>query len=130
MYLSSGMHQFVKAQDLGEVLAAPMDVYLDNENVFQPDILFIAKENLSLIERDGIHGPPDIIIEILSPSNAYHDVSTKVRIYEKYGVKEYFIADPASKDVIRYSLVKGKYQEVSREVGVIISKVLNHEFHF
>jgi len=130
MYLSSGMHQFVKQQDLGEVLAAPMDVYLDEENVFQPDILFISKENLSLIEKDGIHGPPDIVIEILSPSNAYHDVSTKLRIYEKYEVKEYFIADPASRDVTRYSLIKGKYREVSREVGVIISKVLNHEFHF
>lgn len=130
MYLSSEMHQFVKAEDLGEVLAAPIDVYLDQENVFQPDILFIAKENLSLIEKDGIHGPPDIVIEILSPSNAYHDVSTKLRIYEKYGVKEYFIADPLSKDVTRYSLVKGKYREASREVGVIISKLLNHKFHF
>ena len=130
MYLSSDMHQFVKSQDLGEVLAAPMDVYLDEENVFQPDILFIAKENLSLIEKDGIHGPPDIVIEILSPSNAYHDVSTKLRIYEKYGVTEYFIVDPSSKDVTRYSLVKRKYLEMSREVGVINSKVLNHVLHF
>ena len=130
MHLSSDLHQFVKAKDLGEVLAAPMDVYLDEENIFQPDILFIAKENLSLIEKDGLHGPPDIVVEILSPSNAYHDVSTKLRIYEKYGVKEYFIIDPPSKDVTRYFLVKEKYHEVSREVGVVISKVLNHEFHF
>jgi len=130
MHLSSEMHQFVNAQDLGEVLVAPMDVYLDEENVFQPDILFIAKENFSLIEKDGIHGPPDIVIEILSPSNAYLDVSAKLRIYEKCGVKEYFIVDPSSKDVTRYSLVKGKYHEGSREVGVIISKVLDHEFHF
>ena len=124
------MHEFVKAQDLGEVLAAPMDVYPDEENIFQPDILFIAKENLSLIEMDGIHGPPDIVIEILSPSNAYNDFSTKLRIYEKYRVKEYFIVDPSSKDVTRYSLVKGKYHEVFREAEVIISKILNHQFHF
>ena len=130
MYLSSDMHQFAKVQDLGEVLTAPMDVYLDEENVFQPNILFIAKENLSLIKQDGIHGPPDIVIEILSPSNAYHDVSSKLRIYEKYRVKEYFIVDPSSKDVTRYSLVKGKYHEAVRESGVIISKVLNQEFHF
>src|SRR4030095_13996531 len=52
---------------LGKIIVAPMDVYLDEANVFQPDILFIAKENLSRIERDGIHGAPDMVIEILSP---------------------------------------------------------------
>jgi Uma2 family endonuclease len=130
MNLSSAIHQYVKAQDLGEVLAAPMDVYLDEENIFQPDILFIAKENFSLIEKDGIHGPTDIVIEILSSYNAYNDFSTKLRIYEKYGVREYFIVDPSSKDVTRYSLEKGKYHEVFRESGVIISKVLKQEFHF
>jgi len=130
MDLSSDLHQFVKAQRLGEVLVAPMDVYLDEENVFQPDILFVAKENHSLIEEDGVHGPPDIVIEILSPSNANHDLSTKMRIYEKYRVKEYFIIDTLSKNVTRYTLVNEKYQDVFREAGVIISEVLNHKFEF
>ena len=128
--LSSGLYQSVKSGDLGEVLAAPMDVYLDEENVFQPDILFIAKENLSLIERDGIHGAPDLDIEILSPSNGYNDFATKLRIYEKYRVKEYFIVDPSSKDVTRYSLVKGRYHEGYREAGVVNSKLLKQQFHF
>jgi Uma2 family endonuclease len=45
------LYNFIEQNDLGEVLVAPMDVYADNENVFQPDIFFIAKENLSLIEK-------------------------------------------------------------------------------
>lgn len=130
MDLASDMHQFVKKNRLGEVLAAPMDVYLDEENVFQPDILFVSKENISRIERDGIHGAPDLVIEILSPSNAYNDFATKLRIYEKHGVREYFIVDPETKEVIAYRLSKGKFKEAYREAGIIVSKILNQEFHF
>jgi Uma2 family endonuclease len=130
MSLSSDMHQFVRKNNLGEVLAAPMDVYLDEKNVYQPDILFIAKENLSRIERNGIHGAPDLVIEIISPSNSYKDFATKLHIYEKHGVREYFIVDPETKEVIAYRLSEGKFKEAYREEGVIISKILNQEFHF
>ncbi|HYV94235.1 MAG TPA: Uma2 family endonuclease [Chitinophagales bacterium] len=130
MSLSSQMHQFVEKNNLGEILAAPIDVYLDEENAYQPDILFISKENLSLIRRKGIYGAPDIIIEILSPTNAYNDFATKLHIYEKHGIKEYFIVDPNTKEVIAYSLVDKKFREEYREDGVITSKVLRYEFHF
>ena len=107
-----------------------MDVYLDKENVFQPDILFVSKENLLRIERDGIHEAPDLIIEILSPSNAYNDFATKLHVYEKYGVREYFIVDPDTKEVIAYSLLKKKFKEEYRETGIIVSKILKQEFRF
>src|SRR5438105_296318 len=99
-------------------------------SIFQPDILFVSKENLSRIERDGIHGTPDLVIEILSPSNAYNDFATKLHIYEKYGVSEYFIVDPETREVIAYRLSAGKFKEAYREQGIIISKILNRQFHF
>lgn len=130
MNLASDMHQFVKKNNLGEILAAPIDVYLDEENAYQPDILFISKANLSLIRKKGIYGAPDLVIEILSPSNAYNDFATKLHIYEKHRVKEYFIVDPDTKEVIGYSLIKKKFKEEYRETGIIISKILKQEFRF
>ena len=129
--LFSEIHHFVKEADTGTVYPAPFDVYFDERNVLQPDICFIASENSKNFRDDGyFYGSPDLVIEILSPSNAIEDFTRKFRAYEKFGVKEYFIVDPESKDVIAYSLTNGKYQEVYRESGIIISGVLHHEFHF
>ena len=128
--IASKLLTYTDQFDLGKTLVAPFDVYLDDENVFQPDILFIAKQNLVRIKQDGIHGPPDLVIEILSPSNAYNDFTAKFRVYEKYGVKEYFIIDPDTKEVIGYSLTESKLREAYREEGIVISKILGEQFVF
>ncbi len=52
----------------GTVLFAPMDVFLNEENTFQPDLLFVLHEHADRLQPDGVHGPPDVVIEILSPS--------------------------------------------------------------
>ena len=130
MSIAAQIFNHASSFDMGKVLAAPIDVYFDGDNAFQPDILFIANENFSLIERDGIHGAPDLVIEILSPSNAYHHFTTKFHIYEKYGVKEYFIVDPEIKEVVAYSLIDSKFKEVTREAGIIRSQILKMEFVF
>lgn len=67
---------------------------LSERNVVQPDILFIKTENLSVIKDKNIAGAPDLIIEILSPSSAYHDLLDKKEIYAQFGVQEYWIVDP------------------------------------
>ena len=122
---------FLRENPAGSIYPAPFDVYFDERNVLQPDICFIARENSKNFRDDGyFYGSPDLVIEILSPSNAIEDFTRKFRAYEKFGVKEYFIVNPESKDVIAYSLTDGKYQEVYRESGIIISGVLHHEFHF
>lgn len=86
--------KFVKGDDLGEVYYAPFDVHLDNENVVQPDILFISKERQSIIGEKNIHGAPDLVIEIISESTAYRDFVQKKKLYAKHGVKEYWIVIP------------------------------------
>lgn len=97
--LEVALDEFVKKQDLGEVFDAPCDVFLDDENVVQPDILFIAKERSDIITEANIKGAPDLIVEIISPASAYNDLVRKKKLYARFGVAEYWLVDPGEKTV-------------------------------
>lgn len=100
MNLSVMLFSFVKEHDLGFVVAAPMDVILSPENVVQPDVLFIAKAHSAIIDqKGGVHGAPDLAVEILSPSTAPRDHILKRKLYGRYGVQEYWIVDPEVQSV-------------------------------
>jgi Uma2 family endonuclease len=115
---------------LGEIFTAPFDVYLDeHSNAVQPDILFIAKENLNIV-RGHVHGVPDLIIEILSEGNSEHDMVRKRNLYEKSGVKEYWIIHPTTKAVIGYQLRGASFNELETTRGKINSQLLNNTFSF
>lgn len=83
--------QFVSERKLGKVFVAPTDVYLSETDCFQPDILFIAKERQHIIGVNRIGSVLDIVIEILSPSTGYLDLTHKKTVYETAGVKEFWI---------------------------------------
>lgn len=85
---------FVEEGGLGEVLLAPTDVILSSENVVQPDLLFVSHNRLSIIDRDGVHAAPDLVVEILSPSTASRDQVVKRKLYHRYGVREYWVVNP------------------------------------
>ncbi len=128
--LSSKLSDFVEAQHLGEIFVSPYDVYLDDHsNAVQPDIIFVSVGQ-SHIVKDHIYGVPDLLIELLSPGNQDHDKVTKRKLYEKFGVKEYWIIDPGTKVAVGYSLRQGSYQEFAKATGVVSSVVLNHSFEF
>jgi Uma2 family endonuclease len=97
-----------KTNNNGIAMYAPMDVYLDAGNVFQPDLLYIDANRKEIIQQ-RIEGAPDLAIEILSPSNAYYDLRQKKEAYEKYGVKEYIIIDPIAQNADLYVLKDGAY---------------------
>jgi Uma2 family endonuclease len=79
----------------GIVLYAPLDVYLDEENVVQPDVLWAAAGGVCKPVADKyLSGAPDLTVEILSPGTALRDKKDKFRLYEKFGVREYWIIDP------------------------------------
>ncbi len=91
------------ARTIGAIVAfSPVDVYLDNKNVFQPDLLLVKKENLAIITERGLQGAPDLAVEIISPSNAFKDRNQKRRLYQKFGVKEYWIIDPGNRTLEIY----------------------------
>lgn len=88
---------FVEAENLGKVLPAPTDVILANESVVQPDLLFVSREREAIIDPSGgVHGAPDLAIEILSPSTASRDQVVKRKLYGRYGIREYWIVDPSA----------------------------------
>jgi Uma2 family endonuclease len=101
--------KFVRENDLGEVFYAPYDVYLDDENVVQPDILFISKERLNIIGEKNIQGAPDLVIEILLENTAYRDFVQKKKLYARFGVKEYWIVIPGEELVEVYILKDKTY---------------------
>lgn len=104
------LRKFVTENNLGEVFYAPCDVYLDDENVVQPDILFIANDRLAIIGEKNIQGAPDLVVEIISESSAYRDMVQKKRLYAKFGVKEYWIAIPEEGSIEIYLLKDNTFQ--------------------
>ena len=116
------LSEFVEDKKAGMVLFSPVNLYLNDKNAFQPDIIFLSKDGNAVIKRDGIYGAPDIVIEILSPSTAHYDLREKFKVYERTGVREYWIVDPDMKTVEVYINDGGafslKYKvEVKGEVG-------------
>jgi Uma2 family endonuclease len=77
----------------GRALAAPVDVLFDDHTVLQPDLLYVRRERRGIIKK-RVQGPPDLLIEILSPHNSRRDRIDKLNIYAQYGVAEYWIVDP------------------------------------
>lgn len=82
------------------------DLYLDEENQFIPDFMVVCDRDK--IQPDGVHGAPDLVVEVLSPSTTKNDRLHKKEAYEKSGVQEYWIVDPANKTVEQHLLQSGK----------------------
>lgn len=110
----------------GEILYAPIDVYLEETEVYQPDIIFISKERYSIIGEKKIEGAPDLVVEILSPASAYYDLRHKMRIYAKHNVREYWIVDPDEKSIEVYENRNGNFYMIEKKVqkGMVSSKVI------
>ena len=107
---------FVKRKKAGKVYCAPVDVYLNSKNVYQPDIFFITKERIDIIELKGIYGSPDLIIEVLSTDRKY-DLIVKKEIYQTSGVKEYWVVDPQTKWCKGFVLQNGHYDSLGERTG-------------
>ena len=124
--ISTLLTQYVRKNKLGTILFSPIDVYFEKHETYQPDIIFVSKERKEIIGEKKIEGAPDLVIEILSESNAYYDLKHKKNIYEKYGVKEYWIVDPIEKSVEVFEGKEKKFTLIDRkeEKGKIKSKVL------
>lgn len=93
------LRTFVEERDLGKVSLAPLDVVFDQRNALQPDLLFVRKDRLNVIQHGHIEGPPDLVIEVLSPSTASYDRDTKIQVYARSGVSEIWFVDPESRTV-------------------------------
>jgi Uma2 family endonuclease len=91
---------FNRAHLHGFVGVAPSDVVLDRVRalVLQPDVFVVGPERLGIVGRDG-EGPPDLVVEVISPRAVRYDRVHKREVYREYGVREYWLVDPAAKTV-------------------------------
>lgn len=98
--------EFLQHKPLGEIYFAPVDVFLTDLNVYQPDLVFISTARLSILTDQGLEGAPDLVVEVLSPKTARLDRGIKREVYACTGVKELWIVDPDLKEVHVYHLSK------------------------
>ena len=101
---------FVKKNDLGEVFPAPLDVVFSQYDVVEPDILYVSKVRASVMTEKNIQGAPDLVVEVLSESTFKIDRTTKLKLYARYGVGEYWVVDPETCSVEIYRLTPGGYE--------------------
>ena len=85
-YLGAVLRAHVHGQRLGTLLLAPTDVVLSDEDVVQPDLLFVSNARRDIITEDNVAGAPDLVIEVLSPSTAERDMNLKLTLYAGAGV--------------------------------------------
>ena len=112
-------YEAVEQMQAGEVFCAPVDVFLNRKNAYQPDILFIDKNRREIIEKKGINGAPDVVIEILSTDRNY-DLKKKKSVYEQSGVQEYWVVDPETKWCEGFILENGTFKSLGEANGQLM----------
>ncbi|HUP62708.1 MAG TPA: Uma2 family endonuclease [Thermoanaerobaculia bacterium] len=120
------LESYFREHRIGEVLSSPIDVVLSSTNIVEPDLIVILAENAIITERN-IQGAPDIVIEVLSDSTRRIDEIAKRKLYERYGVSEYWIADPVidtAKIYRRGASGFDRVAEISLETGGAITTPL------
>jgi Uma2 family endonuclease len=125
--LFSLLRDFVLLRQLGLVFAAPLDVRFDPRNIVQPDIVFLSREKRHFMRKGNfklIEGAPDLLMEILSPSNRGHDFIKKAALYATFGVREYWIVDPEAETILVQVLRDRLFVPLVSEDGIVRSEVL------
>ncbi len=92
--LSRVLGNFMETMGCGEVYVAPFNVVFSLFNVVEPDILYVSKERAAVITEKNVQGAPDLVVEVLSETTAEIDRTTKLKLYARYGVQEYWLIDP------------------------------------
>lgn len=100
----------VESQGYGRWYPAPFDVVLDDYNVVEPDLLFVRTEHRERVTEAHVQGPPDLIVEVLSPSTRERDLGVKAHLYARFGVNEYWVVDPDAKTLTAYQLTSAGYE--------------------
>ena len=96
------LYEQIERQGKGEVFAAPTAVQLSDFDVVEPDLLVVLAQHDGLLKETRVAGPPDLVVEILSPSSRRLDRRIKLALYQRAGVHEYWIVDPVEQEVEKY----------------------------
>lgn len=125
--LANGIANHLIVHPIGEVYTAPLDVILSDTDVVQPDIVFVSNERREVLGK-WIHGAPDLAVEIVSPASRRTDEMTKRRLFDRVGVREYWVVDPEIEVVKVYRRAGDgsfpRVAELSREAGDVLDTPL------
>jgi Uma2 family endonuclease len=111
--LISLLNVFAESRDLGQVFAGPLDVLFAEGEYLEPDVVFVRTEHVDLVSDRGVEGPPDLVVEVVSPSTAARDRGVKLERYRLYGVPEYWVVDPDERTLEVWKLAEGAEQPSS-----------------
>jgi len=100
---------YLREHRIGTLLQAPVDLILSETTVLQPDLLVVLRGRESLITDRGIEGPPDLVVEVLSPGTASRDRKSKFQLYARHGVSHYWIVDPNARRLEAYGIMSTGY---------------------
>lgn len=116
---------YTRRRKLGRVFGSRVALRLSAEHGPEPDIAFVQRENLHLVQRGHVAGAADLAIEIVSPESVDRDYNRKRELYQEFGIPEYWIVDEMEQAVTLLRLKKGKYREVRPKKGILSSEVLS-----
>ena len=108
---------WVDQQGTGEVLVAPLDVILSENDTYQPDIVVVADARRGIITHRACEGAPDLVVEILSYSTSQRDLGIKRERYALFGVREYWVVDPTARSLEVLTLRGGEYGSLGAHTG-------------
>lgn len=123
MNLSLGLGPFIRQHNLGDLLAAPIDVVLSDNDLVQPDLLFISRRRAAIITDKNIQGAPDLAIEIISDPTRLRDEHLKRRRYDELGAQEYWLVDRFHGTVRVFRRNGGRFESIA-ELSVQANDVL------
>jgi Uma2 family endonuclease len=127
-WLRAILEIYARRKDLGRVLGPEFTSRLTLPGAAvlrrEPDVMFVMKSRLNLLQKNHLEGPPDLAIEIVSPESESRDWREKYLEYEGAGVREYWIVEPMSERVEAYTLKGGRYQIMPEQEGKIPSSVV------
>jgi len=111
----------------GLVFSNPTGIVLGRDTVVKPDALVALRENYGILEDDCIYGPPDLVVEVLSPGTARHDLVAKRAVYERYGIREYWVVDLKTRTLLQLVLDGGRYRETRHAADAVFRAAFRAE---
>src|SRR5262249_26045007 len=109
--------EYVEARNLGEIFVAPYDVILAEHDIVEPDIIFVAARQRSIVTARNIRGVPELLIEVNSPARPTLDTRTKKKVYARCGVRYYWLVDPSKRTFLELELRGSRYIKASAGKG-------------